>query len=418
MRVASTMTQRNYLKNLENNYSNKFDSEKKINSYRKYQQASECPAESAAAMRVRKAIANLDNYYDNLVTAESIYSNAESSIMAISEVIQTTYEKCIEAANGTKTSDQLEMIAMSVEAYADEITRLMNITVADRKIFGGTNNSENAFEIKTVGDTKSVYYNGVDIDTYNDPTMFPSSNPSYCDIGIGMTLNSDGNVDEQSALEITFNGAEYIGCGFDETTAFIDLDAIEEGTDYTFELAVGSNKYNISFTGGASSTDNRTAINDAIEAELGTDKIYVAEYGTFINHLSTDQISVNAKDSGLTMENQGTSYSRNVIQNILDAAQAIREGDGTTIARFADRVYDLQTTVSLSIAKIGTQTNFIDFNKTRITNNLEALYDRQNDLESTDLASESTTQALLASIYSATLQMSGEVLPQSIFNFI
>ncbi len=423
MRVANQTVTRNYLKRLENNYSNKFASEEKINSYRQFQEASEMPAQAAAAMRVRKAIDNLHNYQYNLNTADTIYSSAESAVMAISEIIQQTYEKCIEAANGTSSDvhthepDQMEMIASNVEAYADEIARLMNLTVADRRIFGGINNDSKAFAIED----GRVIYNGVDVDTYNDPNLFPNSDVSYCDIGLGMTLDEEGRVDEQSAMELTFNGMDVIGCGKKPTTAFVDLKSIEDGKQYSFEMAIGDKKYNISFTGGADADASLAAINDAIKAETGTDKISVYKHGTFVNQLNEEQISVMDKSTNgnkLDMENQGKAYSNNIIQSILDAAKLIREGNGQEIARYADHIYSLQTKVSLTLAKIGNTTQFIEFNQTRLTNNLENLTQRQNDLESTDLPREITKQKMLDSIYSANLQMSTSVIPQSIFDFI
>lgn len=429
MRVANATITRNYVKNLEKNYSLKYKSEQKISSYRQFAQASEMPAQAAAAMRVRKAIANLNNYQENLKTADNIYANAESSIMAISEIIQTTYEKCIEAANGTSSDvhthapDQMEMIAMGVESYADEIARLMNLTVADRRIFGGINNDEKAFEIVN---GRTVTYNGVAVDQYSDPEMFPQSVSSYCDIGLGMTLDANGRIDEQSALKLTFNGVECTGCGKQPTTSYIDLDQIEDGVEYSFELAIGNNgdtiqKYNITFTGGADSNANRDAINAAIKDAVGSDKISVYEHGTIVNNLNGKQVKIKDTSEGtakLEVENQGSAYSNNIIQSILDAAEMIRNGNGKEIARYADHIYSLQTKVSMTLAEIGNTTKFIEFNQERITNNLETLTGRQNDLESTDFPSETTTWKMLGSIYSATLQMSGSVIPQSIFDFI
>ncbi len=425
MRVSNQTVTRNYLRRLETNYSNKFNSERKIAGFRQYDEASEMPAQAATAMRVRKAIANLNTYQENLKTADNIYSNAESSITAISDIIQLTYEKCIEAANGTKSDvhthapDQMEMIAVNVEAYADEIARLMNLSVADRKIFGGVNNDEKAFSIED----GRVIYNGVDVDTYDDPTMFPNSVVSYCDIGLGMTLDKNGRVDEQSALPITFNGVEVIGCGKQAKSTYIDLETIQEDQDYSFELAVGDQKFMINFTGGADSAANRTAINDAIKAAVGNDKISVMEHGMVVNTLSNKGVSVidKSEDAKLDIEVTGDSYSNNIIQSILDAAKMIREGNGKEIAKFADHIYSLQTTVSLALANIGTQTKFIEFNQTRITNNLENMGQRQNDLEAlvdTSLADEITNRDMLDSLYTATLQMSASVIPQSIFNFI
>lgn len=440
MRITSQTTRDTYLTHLERNYENLFDSQKKINSFRKWQEASEDPTNAAHAMRVRKAIANLNTYKANLTTADNIYASAESSVMAISEIIQTTYEKCIEAANGTDadahthTPDQLEMIAQSVESYADEISRLMNLVVADRRIFGGVNNEDVCFNIKNLGDSDSrkvVTYNGVAVDTYEDPTLFPQSRSSYVDVGLGMKVGKDGRIDEQSAIEVTFNGCEVTGCGKTPTSAFIETGVtdITNGSAYSFELTIGDKKIDVNFTGGATQADNITAINTAIDAALTASpdfgagwagKIQVQQHGLILNTQTNDVIKIRDTSTGdkLNVENQGTAYSNNIIQSILDAADMIRKCDGDEIARYADHIFSLQTKVSLSLAKIGNTTKFIEFNQNRITNNLESMDDLQNDLEATDLASESTQKTLLESIYSANLQMTSSVLPMSIFNFM
>ncbi|MCM1298577.1 MAG: hypothetical protein NC203_08675 [Firmicutes bacterium] len=443
MRITAQTTRSTYLRHLERNYENKFNSEQKIASFRQWQEASECPATAAHAMRVRKAMANLNTYKNNLQTAENIYSSAESSVMAISEIIQTTYEKCIEAANGTSSTvhthdpDQLEMLATSVDAFADEISRLMNLEVADRRIFGGINNDSVCFNIQNLGEgaetRKVVTYNGVAVDTYDDPEMFPQSKSSYVDIGLGMYIGDDGRIDEQSAMELTFNGCEITGCGKKATSAFIEVSNqdIDNGSTYTFELAVGTKKLNVSFTGGADKDANVQAINDAIDdalansADFGASwvgKIKILEHGLITNTQNNETIKIvdkpGAGDSSLTVENQGNAYSNNIIQSILDAADLIRQGNGQEIARYADHIYSLQTKVSLSLAKIGNTTKFIEFNQNRITNNLESMTKLQDELESTDLEGESTNKTLLESIYSANLQMSTSAIPMSIFNFM
>ena len=307
----------------------------------------------------------------------------------------------------------------------------MNLTVADRRIFGGVNNDEKAFAIQKNAAGATVTYNGVPVDTYSDPNMFPQGFSSYCDIGLGMTLGADGRIDEQSALKITFNGVEATGCGKQPTTAFIDLEEIQDGVEYSFEMAIGNDgdkiqKYNITFKGGKDAAETRANIN----AELAKiddlkGKVTLYEHGTIINDFNGKQVKITdtsdvAANGGnaLSVENQGKAYSNNIIQSILDAAQIIRTGDGAEIARYADHIYSLQTKVSLTLADIGNSTKFIEFNQERITNNLETLTGRQNDLESTDFPSETTTWKMLGSIYSATLQMSGSVIPQSIFQFI
>ena len=427
MRIATNRASSNYLKRLENNYSQKYNSELKISSGRQFQYASEMPAEAASAMRVRKAIANLNNYQENLKTAKAIYDAGESSVMSISELIQSTYEKCIEAANGTHTQDQMEILANEIETFADEMCRLMNLTVADRRIFGGTNNNEKAFAIEGSGDGKYVTYNGVPVNQYNDPSMFPYGQSSFTDVGLGMQLGADGRVDEQSALKVTFNGMEVLGCGIASTTGYVEYDSIQDDRSYEFELTIGTQTYKIPFNvpaGATTDAEKRDIINTAINDVLTTngypaDRIYLSENGVFINQLNAESISVRSTgNNDFTLVNRPYGYSNNVIQNILDAAKCIRTMDGDEIARFADQVYSLQTTVSLALADFGHNTQFIEFNQSRITNNLYSLTERQKDLEATELESESTSWKLLDSIFSASLQMTSQAVPQSIFDFI
>lgn len=435
MRIAGSTISRNYLKHLERNMSSKYDSEMKISSYRQFQKASECPAQAATAMRVRKAINNIENYQDNLKTAKNIYSNAESSIMNISELIQTSYEKLIEAANGTRDEDQMGMLAQTLESNADEIVRLMNLTVADRKIFGGVNNETNCYAIKSTpgGTSKVVTYNGVSVGQFNEPSLFPNSQTAYSDIGLGMTLLPDGSIDPQSALPMTMNGAEILGCGYSSSIPAFELDTIQDGANYRFSITVGVEEHYIEFTGKATEDENIETINNALTEAFGHNQVQITGNAGIVtsnvataepaqitlSNANTDFNGDGALDfTDIKVRNTPSGYSNNVVQVILDAAAAIREGDGDEIARFADQVYASQTNVSLALADIGNVEQFIDFNITRLTNNLYSLQERQNDLESTDLTSESTNWKVLDAIYNATLQMSASVVPDSIFKFL
>ena len=193
-------------------------------------------------------------------------------------------------------------------------------------------------------------------------------------------------------------------------------------------LVAGSAKQTIEFTAGADAQATVDIINAALEDAFNDNDVTISPAGdiTSASGLATTASNANIDADGDGTNDftdimpvvVGTGYSNNVIQNIYDAAQAIREGDGETIAKFADQIFSLQTKVSMSIADIGNTESFIEFNQERITNNLYSLTDRQNDLESTDLASEATTKTLLEAVYNATLQMSATIIPTSIFNFI
>jgi len=266
MRIAGGTIRRNYLKNYEMNSSAKFDSEQKIQTGRQFQRASENPINAAKALRVRKSMAELETHQANLKSADSIYQVAENSLLTVSSLIQNTYEKLVEGAHGTRNDNDMEIIAGEIEQYAEEMVQMLNVDVADRKIFGGVNNTTVAFEIKGFVGAQYVTYNGIPVNASSDPKSFPYSEVSYLDIGVGMDMDdSTGRIDDQTALPITFNGVECTGCGVTQRTVQIDLESIRPGVPYELDVTVGTNSQTIKFNGGDTIEENIEIINKALE---------------------------------------------------------------------------------------------------------------------------------------------------------
>lgn len=265
MRIAGNTLRRNYLSRYEKNYSDKYNSEKKIYSGRQFDRASENPINAARALRIRKSIAEVETYQDNLKSADSIYTNAETAMRTVSGIIQSVYEKLVEGAHGTRNLNDLEIIAKEIDNYAEEMVQSLNIDIADRKVFGGLNNETVAFKIEGAGESKHVTYNGVAINSSSDPESFPFSGTSYLDIGIGMATDDRiDRIDDQTALPVTFNGAECTGCGMTSKTASMDLAHLTIGKTYKLSVTVGGKQKDVQFT--ADSADKNVGIiNDALK---------------------------------------------------------------------------------------------------------------------------------------------------------
>ncbi len=268
MRIAGGTVRRNYLKNYEKNYSDMHKSEQKVSSNRQFLRASENPISAAKALRVRKSMADIATSQKNLQTADSIYQQAESSMMTISSIIQNVYEKLVEGAHGTRNEDDLEILAKEVDNYAEEMVQSLNVDVSDRKIFGGLNNETVAFAIErnATGTGRYVTYNGVAINSSSDPNSFPYSGTSYVDISIGMSVdNTAERIDDQTALPITFNGAECMGCGVTKKTTSLELGFIVPGTTYKLDVYAGGQGETIEFNGGDNDAQTIANINEALK---------------------------------------------------------------------------------------------------------------------------------------------------------
>lgn len=595
MRIAGGTIRRNFLRNYEMNSTTKFESEQKISTGRQFQRASENPINAAKALRVRKSMADLATHQKNLESADSIYQVAEDSLLTVSSLIQSTYEKLVQGAHGTYNQNDMEIIASEIEQYAQEMVQMMNVDVADRKIFGGVNNETNAFEIHGPIGSQYVTYNGIAVNADSDPLSYPYSEVSFLDVGIGMAVDgSTERIDDQTALPITFNGVGCTGCGVTQRTVKIDLQSILPGEAYKLEVSVGSNKQIVEFNGGdtvedsieninaalaeqfmvtpqidesgdilyienmegyeetllcpyenASISNNAvdlsamesgtyyslevtsngmtrvidfegaddinltiTNIREQLEEQFGEyapriyssgqfldknggvcDVVNTADYSNSASVVAGDSIDYAAAKAGQTysfnlngtkvtftggatpeqsLENVNEAlssglafgnsnvpyinddsgliiyeddetvihvtnasdadtqleytehggYAKNIMQLVLDAAGYLREGDQDMVARYADLIYAAQAPLSVAIADLGTNDQFIEFNETRIENTLLNLSDKQNDLEITDLATEITNYKVLETIYNATLQMGAQMIPMSIFNYM
>lgn len=212
VRVTQRAMTRQYIRNSNSALSQMNRLNNQILTKRKFMRASENPTGAARALTVRKGLANLKMYESNLKTAEGIFNSAESALLTVSDQTKNVTDRLIYGVNGEKGQSDRNIIAEEIERVAEGMLAQMNNDYAERRLFGGTNNSSAAFSIED----GIVKFNGVALNDLDDPSAFPGSKPILIDVGIGIKYNPDGTVDPQTALDISLNGAELTGHGVDE----------------------------------------------------------------------------------------------------------------------------------------------------------------------------------------------------------
>ncbi len=243
MRVTNNITTGQFLRNNRRTLTSMLRSQNRITTQRKFNRVSEDSVNGSKAMTIRRQLRDLDIYEDNLSTSKEIFAAAESNLYTVAhDVYINLEEKLVTAVNSTYDAFDLDVIAVEVDQLAEQMVNTMNVDFAERQLFGGTSNGKTPFAIieeSTVdaeGNTvmkKFVTYNGVKMNDLNDPDAFPGSDPIYVDIGLGIKYNDNYEVDPQTALDISLNGAEILGCGMDENNEYslnliqLTLDAAE-----------------------------------------------------------------------------------------------------------------------------------------------------------------------------------------------
>ncbi|MGN1120423.1 MAG: hypothetical protein ACI4Q4_08690, partial [Oscillospiraceae bacterium] len=251
MRITNSTILRGYNRNLNRLMNAKTSSEHKILSGRKFDRASESPLAAAKALTVRKSLYETEQYKENLDVAEKFYTEAETSLLQVSEELASIRETIIAAVNTTKEpSTDLQIYAQQLETKAQELCSIFNTNSAERMIFGGESDDPTPFSIV---DGVAMYH-GVPLNACSDATKFPYSKSVYIDIGIGFVMDdATQEVDPQTAMCISFNGADVTGCGADKSRVDINVNSLLPDKKYCLDVYVGDEKRTVMFSGTLSS---------------------------------------------------------------------------------------------------------------------------------------------------------------------
>ena len=239
MRITNQTILRGYNRNINRIAAQKTSCMQKIWSGRDFNRASEAPLSAAKALNVRRQLYNTEQYKENLKTANKFYTEAETSLLQVSEDLAIVRETIIAAVNTYKDRGDLAIYAQQLETKAKSLVSIFNTDSAGRVIYGGSNNDQMPFNIleDKDGNAVTVTYNGVPINAYKDPKKFPCSDDVYVDIGLGMVINQETQkVDPQSVLKISFNGAEVSGCGAESGFADIDINSLAPQKNYALDV--------------------------------------------------------------------------------------------------------------------------------------------------------------------------------------
>ncbi len=281
MRITNPTILRGYNRDLNRLLDLKNQSERKITSGRSFSRASDAPLSAAKALNVRKSMYDSTQYSENLKVASKFYTEAETTLLQVSEKMASVRETIIAACNSYKDNQDCSIYAQQLETVAQELCGMFNTDSAERSIFGGESNVGQPFTIvnDANGNPSTVLYHGVPLSAMNDCDAYPYSNGVYIDIGIGMETNQKTHEsDPQSMLCISFNGAEVTGCGAEYGTADIDLSSIKKGKEYCFDIYAGGVKKTISFTGSGDKATDVLEINGKIEEAYKKDMAYGKNY--------------------------------------------------------------------------------------------------------------------------------------------
>ena len=208
MRITNRMITNTYLNNLNSSLSDLTNLNQKVTAGRSYLKASDDPVAALKAYQVRQNLSRISLYQDNVDSAESILTDAESSFSELNSVLTSTMEQIIQGESDTCNEDDRDTIAQVLKNYQAEILDIANSKSSNKYIFGGSDMSQKPFTF----DSGNLCYHGIDVNS--DSSNFPEES-LYYDIGLGLETDASGNVVSGSAFDISNPGSEIFGTGTD-----------------------------------------------------------------------------------------------------------------------------------------------------------------------------------------------------------
>lgn len=265
----------------------------------------------------------------------------------------------------------------------------------------------------------------------NDNSLiFPGSKPIYIDIGLGIKYDENYEVDPQTALDISLNGAAITGSGMSLSEEWlknnVETDADGNRKIKDTELYVTAEKAMKEY--GVKSVEELEALgletkteirpvdsenkSDLEEKEVTLYKVVTKDLsGVFSNNLM--QLTLDAssalKDGGYNSTTTNFEY---------DKSQNTTNGDQAYVNGVIDKANIANRNVLTMITTLGSKQSSIEFYEEKTDSYEFNLSERQNLVEGTDLKEEISNYWNIKAAYEAWLKIGTQIIPNSIFNFI
>ncbi len=137
MRVADNQVYNSIIYSMKKNMDEYYRMNEKIASGKEINRPSDDPSGTGLVMRFREQIDSLEQYGKNIQHAKAFLSQVDISLGSVTDLLISAKETALLAANSTRSSDNLAIMADKVSALKDQVIQQANARMDDQYIFAG-----------------------------------------------------------------------------------------------------------------------------------------------------------------------------------------------------------------------------------------------------------------------------------------
>lgn len=146
MRVSQSMLFNNFVNNMNSSTHKLMELNKQASSQKRINRPSDDPIGTSRVLSYRDSISALEQYKSNVDTAKGWLGLADETLMQANNVLIRSKELAEQAATGTLSADQREVLSYEARQLMEQMINLSNGRYEGKSIFGGHKVDGSAFE--------------------------------------------------------------------------------------------------------------------------------------------------------------------------------------------------------------------------------------------------------------------------------
>lgn len=378
-RITSTMLSSNYLKNVNKNLSYIEKMQNQLSTGKEISKPSDDPYKASRIVKMYADISGNEQYNDNITDVTNFLDVTDTSITQISSLYSRVRELLVSAGNATYGSEEMQSIQDEMKVKVNQLSQLLNTSFDGKYVFGGTKVDSKPV---TVVDGKLQYAdsdgNGITVYKDADGKYTTSEAEENTQVSIG-DINRNEIESEISKIDTDNDGVA------DDLT---NADRLKELND----IKKGIISYN------------------QINADM---KIEISQ-GVVVNYNKTATEILEFTDP------DDPTRTINVSDLFSDIINNLNSEDGKE-ALTGENLSDLDKAISNLLTKsseVGAMQNRMETAATQNETENDNLTAILSNVEDIDITEKTIEFATLMTVYKASLQISANILPQTIMDYL
>lgn len=409
-RVTQNMLVSNYLLNTNRNLSNMQNMQSQLSTGKEITKPSQNPYKATRIMQLYTEIDSNKQFNENIKDSSNWLDATDTALGQAENILARIRELQVSAGNGTYKENERLAIQVEIKQKSEELIQVLNTNFDGAYIFGGTK-SETKPVVKGASgeirysdkDGNAIYKvtSGIKID-FTSTKIENSTNTTKVDNAINSTAPNNTVISLSNGHVITFDNTGY---NSPSNAASKALWSTTEG--------FSENDFNeiVAATTTASSSVNQ------ISSELKTE---VSEGVLLGYNISASEILEYGTGKSVT------DVLNKIINNLEPKGNQITNIDGTVETSDPKKVSgELLTEMDKIISnllnkrsKVGVLSNRMESSQIRNEADNESMTDILSKTEDIDFAEKMMEYSVLQTVYQASLQVSGKVLPVTLMNYL